>query len=261
MTAPSAGSGGPQRRGGGGGWVAPAVPILLLDADFIVVDKPPGVLAAPGRGSYVSAAELLKSRAELGDNGSLRIVHRIDREASGVLIYARTLRAQQHLVRQFAARRVEKVYFAIVTGYVAGDGEIDLPLMFDRHRNRVSASVSRGKPSLTCYRVAQRLAGNTLLECRPVTGRMHQIRAHLAAIGHPLSVDPLYGRGEAVLLSSYKPDYRPSGRHDERPLIERLTLHAARISFEHPVTAAAVTVESPWPKDFRATVAQLARLV
>ena len=235
--------------------------ILHLDAEVVVVDKPPHVLSAPGRGAEATMAELLRRRPELADNSALRIVHRLDRDASGVLIYARTLGAQRHLVSQFAGRRVEKMYYALVSGYVEHDGEVDLRLVFDPRRNRVEAGTRRGRPALTRYRVAQRVAGNTLLECRPLTGRTHQIRAHLAAIGHPLSVDPLYGGGQALLLSRYKAGYHPSGRRPERPLIERLTLHALRIAFEHPTTETTLTLEAPVPKDFRATLTQLGRLV
>ncbi len=108
--------------------------------------------------------------------------------------------------------------------------------------------------------MAQHVAGTTLLECRPLTGRRHQIRVHLAAAGHPLTVDPLYGGGQSVLLSHYKPGYRPSRRHDERPLINRLTLHAARLTIEHPRSGERMTFEAPLPKDLRATINQLARL-
>ena len=238
------------------------LPILYLDAELVIIDKPPLVLAAPGRGRLVSAVELLRAWPELRDNNAVRIVHRLDRDASGVQMYARTLAAQQDLVRQFAERRVEKVYWALVAGYVEQDGEVDLPLVYAKRQDRVATSTAgRGKPALTRYRVLQRVAGHTLLECRPLTGRMHQIRAHLAAIGHPLTVDPLYGGGQAVLLSHYKPGYRASGRRLERPLIDRLTLHACRITFTHPVSGLRLTVEAPLPKDLRATLTQLARLV
>ena len=240
---------------------AAALPILYLDAEVVVVDKPPHVLSVPGRGDHPNVIDRLRGRPELTGNDALRVVHRLDRDASGVQMYARTLHAQRELVRQFSERRVEKVYLALVTGYVPEDGEVDLPLLFDRRLGRVRPARTRGKPALTRYRVAQRVAGNTLLECRPVTGRLHQIRAHLAAIGHPLTVDPEYGGGLAVLLSSLKAGYKPSRRHDERPLIERLTLHAASIRFVHPTSAAPMTIASPLPKDFRVTVAQLARLV
>ena len=235
--------------------------ILHLDSEIVVIDKPAHVLSVPERQPEPCAIDLLRARPELHDNPAVRVVHRLDREASGVLVYARTLAAQRHLVSQFAQRQVTKVYYALVTGYVAEDGEVDLKLAFDRRRQRVEASALRGRPALTRYHIVQRLAGNTLLECHPVTGRLHQIRAHLAAIGHPLAVDSLYGNGQGLLLSSYKADYRPSGRRPERPLIARLTLHAGRITFVHPATGMPLTLEAPWPKDLRAAVAQLARLV
>lgn len=234
--------------------------VLYCDEHLVAIDKPAGVAAVPGRGAGRCAMELLRARPEFVPAEPLRVVHRIDREASGVLVYARTLAAQRGLVAQFMQRRVQKLYLALVSGYVAGDGRIDLPLYFDPRRNRAVVSHKRGKPALTYYRVLRRVAGNTWIECRPLTGRRHQIRVHLAASGHPLTVDPLYGGGDAVRLSFYKPKYRPNRRGQERPLIERLTLHAARIEFEHPLTGVPVAVEAPLPKDLRATLAQLSRL-
>lgn len=239
----------------------PELAIIHLDRDLVVVDKPAGLLAVPARGDEPDVVNLLRADPRLADNPAARVVHRLDRDASGVLILARTLEAQQSLVRQFMDRQVEKHYLALVSGYVPADGEVNLPLLIDTRRQIARVAGARGKPSLTRYHVKQRLAGHTLLECQPVTGRMHQIRAHLAAIGFPLAVDPLYGGGEAVLLSNFKPGYRRSGRHEERPLISRLTLHALRVAFTHPTTGERVTLEAPLPKDLRATISQLARLV
>jgi RluA family pseudouridine synthase len=238
-----------------------ALTLLHVDHELVAIDKPPRMLAAPGRGPELCAVDVLRARPELQDNPAVRIVHRLDQDASGVLLYARTLEAQRHLVRQFVERRVHKAYLALVGGVVPADGEIDLPLAFDRRHNRVRVSSGAGKHALTRYRVVQRLAGHTLLECQPVTGRLHQIRAHLAAIGHPLAVDPLYGGGQSLLLSHYKIDYRPNRRRPEHPLIARLTLHAARITFEHPATGQPLTLAAPWPKDLRAAVTQLSRLL
>jgi 23S rRNA-/tRNA-specific pseudouridylate synthase len=164
-------------------------------------------------------------------------------------------------VAAFEARAVEKVYIALVLGYVASDGEVDLPLSFERGDSAVEIAPRRGKEALTRYRVVQRVAGHTVLECEPVTGRLHQIRAHLAAIGHPLAVDPQYGGAERILLSNFKSGYRLSTRRDERPLISRLTLHAARLALPHPGTGVEVRFEAPLPKDLRVTIAQLAKWV
>ncbi|MBL8877866.1 MAG: RluA family pseudouridine synthase [Phycisphaerales bacterium] len=246
--------------------------ILHIDDDLIAVNKPAGLLSVAGRAHEISLRELLREhpkvlatlRPEERDpkfGVNIRSVHRLDRDASGVILFARGLEAQRDLVRQFEQRRVEKAYLAIVTGYVLGEGVIDKPLMIDESAGRSRISEKRGKPSMTEYRVVQRLAGNTLVECRPKTGRLHQIRVHMASIGHPLTVDAVYGGGDAVYLSHHKPNYRPSSKHEERPLIARLTLHAAKLTVEHPRTREPITFEAPLPKDFRATISQLSRLV
>ena len=236
--------------------------VLHLDDDLVVVDKPAGLLSAPGRGGTVAVPDLLRAQCpELDADATLRIVDRLDQDASGIQVYARSLRAQRHLVAQFTRGRVERVYMAVVSGYVEEDGEVDLRLAFDRRRNRMRTTKGRGQLAQTRYHILERLAGNTLLECRPITGRTHQIRVHLAAIGHPLSIDPLYGGGQSIVLSHYKPGYRTNRRHEERPLIDRLTLHAARVAFEHPATKQRLTFEAPPPKDLRAVISQLGRLV
>jgi 23S rRNA pseudouridine955/2504/2580 synthase/23S rRNA pseudouridine1911/1915/1917 synthase len=231
--------------------VAPAV--LHANEWILVVNKPAGVLSVPGRGHAPTLAELLP------DYAPLRIVHRLDRGASGVVVLARTVEAQRHLSQQWTQRKVEKVYLALVRGYVSSDGQVDLALSIDRDKRRVKPD-RKGQEAITHYRILERLPGHTLLECRPITGRLHQIRVHLAAIGHPLAVDSKYGESKALFLSHYKPNYRPDRRHEERPLIARLTLHAAQLSFDHPAGTGRVSYEAPLPKDFRAAVQQLRRI-
>jgi len=204
--------------------------------------------------------DLIRDRPGLPGNQSLRIVHRLHEQASGVVVYARTAAIQRNLARQFVEGRAETTYLALVNGYVEDDGDINIPLHFDKRAGKLRASARRGRPTLTRYRIVERVAGNTLLECRPFKERTDQVRSHLAAIGHPLTVDSEFGGGCAVLLSSYKPDYRPSGRHAERPLVERLTLHAAAVSLCHPATGKPMRFAAPLPKDLRATLAQLRRL-
>lgn len=231
--------------------------ILHDDAFILVVDKPPRIASIRGSGEP-GLTDVLREQKLVDADAELRIVHRLDKEASGVIVFARSLAAQRMLTEQFVRRRVEKVYLALVRGRVAGDGAVALPLRADAARRRADVAPD-GKPSLTEYGVVEHVAGHTLLECRPRTGRLHQIRVHLAAIGHPLAVDPLYGGARAILLSEYKRDYRSSGRRAERPLIDRLTLHALRLTFDHPDGRGAVTFEAPPPRDFRAALNQLRR--
>ncbi len=232
--------------------------ILHIDAALVVVSKPAGLASVAARDAPRSLRDVLREMPPLNPGEPLRLVHRLDADASGVMVLARTLAAQRSLVAQFAQRTARKTYWALVSGYVIEpEGEIARRISAGRGV-RMRVSDARGKPSVTRFRVLERLVGCTLLECHPLTGRTHQIRVHLASIGHPLLVDPLYGSGAGLLLSSFKPDYRPSRRHEERPLIARLTLHALALEFEHP-DGGAVRFEAPLPKDFRAALNQLRR--
>lgn len=238
----------------------PIPTILHIDEQLLVVDKPAGVVSVPGREKENCLPVVMRSSGLVPSDEPFHTVHRLDRDASGTIVFARTQEAQKNLTEQFMNRRIEKVYLALVQGHVMADGEVDLPLLTDPSGTRAEVKTAGGKPSKTLYHVVERVAGNTLLECRPVTGRLHQIRVHMAAIGHPLSVDPLYGGGSGLMLSSLKSDYHRSMRHEERPLMGRLSLHALRITLEHPSGTGPVTYEAPVPKDFRTTLNQLRRL-
>ncbi len=237
-------------------------PIIILheDDDILVINKPAGLPCVPER--HGIGETVLSQLADMSRHTAgcpLRIVHRIDRDTSGVLVVAKTVEAQRALTAQFVARTVAKTYVALVRG--APDepaGRIDAPIGEMRGELvRVCVNPKRGKPAVTEWELIERFAGYALLRCRPLTGRQHQIRLHLQLAGMPLAVDTLYGGSEALMLSTFKADYNPSRRHEERPLIGRLSLHAETIEFEHPSTGERMRWEAPLPKDFRAALNQL----
>ncbi|MEW6072523.1 MAG: RluA family pseudouridine synthase [Planctomycetota bacterium] len=258
---------------------APAVeiPILYEDGDLLVIDKPAGLAVEPerwakDRGCLVGALlELFRTRAgaEAGDRPALdarpRIVHRIDKGTSGAVLVAKDVAAERALRRCFDTGTIHKRYLALVEGehpLPAGETALlDLPLGPDERRSgRQRVQPEGGKPARTRVRVERRFRGYTLLACEPLTGRTHQIRVHLAAAGFPLAVDPQYGRRDALHLSRLKADYRPKRGRPERPLIDRLTLHAARIDVPEIAgdgSGVRAVVEAPLPRDFANTLKQL----
>jgi 23S rRNA pseudouridine1911/1915/1917 synthase len=180
------------------------------------------------------------------------IVHRLDRGTSGLLVVAKDDASHLALSRQFAGRSVEKEYLAVVLGVPrAAEGTIDVPIGRDPvHRRRMSVRAPRGRPARSTYRVVEALDAAALLRVRIATGRTHQIRVHLAALGHPVAGDPTYGGRR-----------RPASRRPEaRAALEGLTrpaLHAARLAFTHPFTAERLSFESPLPPDLQALITAL----
>ncbi|MGD8451842.1 MAG: pseudouridine synthase [Phycisphaerae bacterium] len=226
--------------------------ILYVDEQCAVVDQ-------PGGEGEVTESDL-RRLPELAGDERLRVAYRPDGGASGVMLCARSDAAYEALRGQLANGGATIVYHALVSGYVTENGEVDLPLRFDRRSQRLEAAGGRGKSVRTTYRVVERVAGNTWLECRPDAERRQQVRAHLAAIGHPVSVDSQYGSEQPLLLSFYKSGYRPNRRQEERPLCARLTLHAAAAEFVSPASGERMSVWAPLPRDLAATLKQLGRL-
>ncbi len=228
------------------------------------MDKPSGVLSIPDR--YDPDAPV--AQAQLRDDwGPLFVVHRLDKDTSGVLIYARTSDAHKALGSAFESRSVAKTYRALVRGAPAWDEtSCDLPLSPDGDRlHRTIVDAHKGKRSSTSFVVVARYRGSgafgdiALVEAKPETGRTHQVRAHLAALGHPCLCDPLYGDGEGLLLSKLKRRWK-GDPFDERPLLSRAALHALSAEFAHPLTGAALRIYAPLPKDMRAAISQLEKL-
>ncbi|HRK31948.1 MAG TPA: RluA family pseudouridine synthase [Tepidisphaeraceae bacterium] len=241
----------------------PKLSILFDSLDFVAIDKPAGLATMPGRAETTSAFQELAHQIGLAASGDadprLRVVHRLDKDTSGVLLFAKHVAAQRHASHQFQNNRVEKQYLAIVAGNPSDQqGTIDAPLdthPADKTRMHVSR---RGRPAVTEWRIEQSFRRYALVRCFPKTGKTHQIRVHLASLGHPLAVDPLYGNESPLLLSSFKKKYH-AGKHEaERPLIARLTLHAERLAFAD-MQNERVEVIAPLPKDLRATLNQLAK--
>jgi len=239
---------------------APSCEILHLDDHVVVVNKPPGVPVVPlrsGRG--------ISLRGQLEEHlGGERVfvVHRLDRGTSGVVVFARDREAHRTLSLMFQQHEVRKSYLGVVRGRpVPAEGTIELALEQDRHNpTKMCVAARRGKPSRTDYRTLEVFRMFSLVALHPLTGRTHQLRVHLRAIGHPLAVDRLYGGAEAVYLSEFKRSYRKKRSREERPLISRLTLHARAIRLEQPVTGGgSVLFEAPLPHDFEVFLRQLAK--
>lgn len=227
--------------------------ILLEDEDFIAVDKPSGLLSIADRAQNESLKSLLDQVY-----GTMYIVHRLDKDTSGVILFAKNKEAHQYLCQQFENREVEKYYVAVVTGCPAEDeGLIDAPLAEHPAQKGVMQVHRNGKPSQTGYRILEKNNHFSLVEFRLFTGRMHQIRVHARHAGFPVAVDELYGDGNPVFLSKYKRNYKLSRAEEtERPIINRLALHASRVVFTNR-RGKSVTVTSQTPKPFLALMKQL----
>ena len=240
-----------------------AIPFAILyeDTDLIVLDKPAGLVVhpAPGNesGTLVNAL-LAHCGAELPGIGGERrpgIVHRLDKDTSGVMVVAKTEFVLDKLGAAFAARELDRAYLALAWGLpVPAAGEIEGAIGRDpRDRKRMAVVARGGKPALTRYTTLRTWQGASLLECRLATGRTHQIRVHLAARGHPLVGDPVYLRripGAARLL--------PPGSRAELLDFPRQALHAASLGFRHPRTGDAMQFASPLPPDMAALLDRLA---
>ncbi|MSR62753.1 MAG: RluA family pseudouridine synthase [Planctomycetes bacterium] len=262
--------------------VAPeaSIPVLFEDDDLLVVDKPSGLAVEPERWARSAASlagallALARSRSRRDDDEQedgplelrLRAVHRLDKDTSGALVVAKNLEAERALRTAFEHDQVHKTYWALVEGeHPLPEGEeqeIDLPIGPDEKRSgRMQVDAAEGKPAQTRISVVQRFHGYTWLACRPLSGRTHQIRVHLSAVGFPLAVDPLYGRRDELRLSHLKAGYKVKRGQSERALVSRLTLHAAVIDVPAPrEPACRIRVEAPLPKDLAQLLKQLAKV-
>lgn len=238
-------------------------PVLFEDESLIAFDKPSGLLIAPDRRDKSRENLMEMVREKMGSG--VANVHRIDDDTSGVVLCAKTKVALDFLSGQFQSKTVKKVYEALTAGIPAEDEfTVDLVIKEDEGKPGHMCVVKKhGKASVTDFTVRAKFpqpagrSGFAHVECRPHTGRPHQIRVHLATTGTPVLNDSFYGNDTALLLSGLKRGYK--GRDDERPLIGRLALHAAAITFNHPLSREPFTITAPLPNDLAVALKYLVK--
>jgi 23S rRNA pseudouridine1911/1915/1917 synthase len=220
--------------------------IVFEDADLLVIDKPAGLVVHPGAGNREGTLlnALLHHDPKLAQLPRAGIVHRLDKDTSGLLVVARTLPAQTALVAMLAARDIHRRYAAVVNGVPVAGGTVDAPL--DRHpSDRLRRAVREGgRPAITHYRVREKFRAHALLQCELESGRTHQIRVHMAHAGWPLVGDPLYGKG-LRLPRGATPELADALR-----AFKRQALHAEHLAFAHPVTGESMLFDAEPPRDF-----------
>ncbi|HVY70711.1 MAG TPA: RluA family pseudouridine synthase, partial [Verrucomicrobiae bacterium] len=240
------------------------IPVLWEDDQLLAVAKPSGLLTSPDRydPERPNLMRLLHQDIARGAKWAreggityLANAHRLDFETSGILLLAKDKPTLVKLADQFGTEKPGKTYVALGQGVAAQDSfEVDAPL--GPHPAKpwvIQVRKKDGKKALTRFEVMERFKGFTLFRCHPVTGRTHQIRVHLQHAGHPVVGDANYG-GEALWLSRLKSSYRLRGGKKERPLLQRVALHAAELAILHPATASPLTITCPWPKDLTVAV-------
>lgn len=221
---------------------AEAIPLRILfeDDHLIIIDKPAGLVVHPGNGNWHGTLlnALLNHAPQLGQVPRAGIVHRLDKDTTGLLVVAKTIEAQFDLVRQLQQRTVRRHYLALVLGKLEKDGVVDAPIgRHPVHRTRM-AIIRNGKPARTHYQVREKFTASTLLHCSLETGRTHQIRVHLLSIGHPLAGDQTYGRVSPDPLTA-----------DAVAQLPRQALHAWQLELTHPHNGQTLLWESPLPDD------------
>ncbi len=230
-----------------------ALNILIDDPAFLVLNKPAGLVVHPGAGNRTGTLvnALLHYDSTLAELPRAGVVHRLDKDTSGVMVVARTLDAHQRLVKALSLRNVRREYLALVAGNVISGGTVDAPIARHPNDRLKMAVVDDGRPAVSHYRVVERFAAHTLLRVQLETGRTHQIRVHMAHIRKPIVGDPLYG-GSLKLPPAASAEATTALRG-----FKRQALHAETLAFAHPISGADVSTSAPPPADFLALLSAL----
>ena len=231
--------------------------IIVETENWVAVNKPSGLLSIPDReGKETSLKTLLKEKY-----GEIFTVHRIDKDTSGLIIFAKNEAAHKHLSKQFEDRQTKKIYLGLVTGSPSiKTGRIDSPIAEHPAQNGTMIIHRKGKEALTDYEVLEDFSIYSLVRFQIHTGRTHQIRIHMKDIGHPIVCDVLYGDGKPILISALKKKYNLSRNElEERPILGRLALHAFQLAFKD-IDGKSIELEAALHKDMRATMQQLTKI-
>jgi 23S rRNA pseudouridine955/2504/2580 synthase/23S rRNA pseudouridine1911/1915/1917 synthase len=222
--------------------------IIFEDEHLLIANKPSGIAAIPERNGAREKSFLGQLEKSCGQ---LFVVHRIDKQTSGAICFAKNESTHRALNILFETRAVTKEYLAVVKGkMLQTEGIINEPIAENPARPGTMKIYAKGKEALTTYEVEENFRHAALLRVKIHTGRMHQIRVHLKSIGYPLLIDEIYADTKTFFISSVIRNYKRNEEHEERPTMSRLTLHAASLGFEHPVTQQKLQLEAPLPKDF-----------
>lgn len=230
-----------------------SIDIILENPDFVAVNKPSGLLSIPDRmGVEVSLKDLLKQKY-----GQIYTVHRLDKDTSGIIIFAKNETSHKALSALFESREMEKFYLGLVQGQMMNpSGSIDAAIMEHPGKTTKMMTHVKGKPSLTDYEVQEQFRLYSWVRFQIHTGRTHQIRVHMQHIGHSIVCDEIYGDPKPLLLSSIKKNFKLAKvAEEEKPILSRLALHSSQLNFSYE--GVAYSLEAPLPKDLRAVLQQL----
>lgn len=230
-----------------------SIDIILETPDFVAVNKPSGLLSIPDRmGVEISLKDLLKQKY-----GQIYTVHRLDKDTSGIIIFAKNETSHKALSALFESREMEKFYLGLVQGQMMNpSGSIDAAIMEHPGKTTKMMTHVKGKPSLTDYEVQEQFRLYSWVRFQIHTGRTHQIRVHMQHLGHSIVCDEIYGDPKPVLLSSIKKNFKLAKvAEEEKPILSRLALHSSQLNFSYE--GVAYSLEAPLPKDLRAVLQQL----
>jgi len=231
--------------------------VVYEDDSLIAINKPAGLLSVPDRlGKDISLKRILQEKF-----GSIFTIHRLDRNTSGLILFAKTDSAHRHLSMQFEARTTSKIYYGLLSGTPETDhGTINVPIAEHPVKKGTMITTNKGKEAITDYEVTEKFSRFSWTKFRIHTGRTHQVRVHAKYIGHPIACDEVYGDGKPLLLSTLKHRFKLSkDLEEERPLLNRLALHSSVLTVTDE-TGKEHVFEAPLPKDLRATLQQMRKI-